>query len=109
MRQDPSTSVDGSAPQVRLPRWKRDLSRELMPSACRNGPVKPVVLAPSRPLSIHACGFSLQDVDFGIDLDSRIALVGPNGAGKSTLLKLIHGMFSQPLEKRQCRQVQLFL
>jgi ATP-binding cassette subfamily F protein 2 len=28
-------------------------------------------------------------LDFGIDLDSRIALVGPNGAGKSTLLKLM--------------------
>jgi hypothetical protein len=32
-----------------------------------------------------------KDVDYGIDLDSRIALVGPNGAGKSTLLKLITG------------------
>ena len=30
-----------------------------------------------------------KSLDFGIDLDSRIALVGPNGAGKSTLLKLI--------------------
>jgi len=30
-----------------------------------------------------------KDLDFGIDLDSRIALVGPNGAGKSTLLKLM--------------------
>jgi len=29
------------------------------------------------------------NLEFGIDLDSRIALVGPNGAGKSTLLKLI--------------------
>lgn len=28
---------------------------------------------------------------FGIDLDSRVALVGPNGAGKSTLLKLMRG------------------
>lgn len=32
-----------------------------------------------------------KDIDFGIDLDTRIALVGPNGAGKSTLLKLIDG------------------
>ncbi|VDO38260.1 unnamed protein product [Onchocerca flexuosa] len=32
-----------------------------------------------------------KDLDFGIDLDTRIALVGPNGAGKSTLLKLISG------------------
>jgi ATP-binding cassette subfamily F protein 2 len=30
-------------------------------------------------------------LEFGIDLDSRIALVGPNGAGKSTLLKLMIG------------------
>lgn len=28
-------------------------------------------------------------LDFGVDLDSRIALVGPNGCGKSTLLKLM--------------------
>ena len=32
-----------------------------------------------------------QGLDFGIDLDSRIALVGPNGVGKSTLLKLMVG------------------
>ncbi|GJT79012.1 ABC transporter F family member 1 [Tanacetum coccineum] len=30
-------------------------------------------------------------LDFGVDLDSRVALVGPNGAGKSTLLKLMTG------------------
>jgi ATP-binding cassette subfamily F protein 2 len=30
-------------------------------------------------------------LEFGVDLDSRIALVGPNGAGKSTLLKLMTG------------------
>lgn len=30
-----------------------------------------------------------KNLDFGIDLDTRVALVGPNGAGKSTLLKLI--------------------
>ncbi|BFZ01586.1 hypothetical protein BsWGS_04625 [Bradybaena similaris] len=32
-----------------------------------------------------------RNLDFGIDLDTRVALVGPNGAGKSTLLKLITG------------------
>ncbi|XVF02028.1 hypothetical protein REPUB_Repub04eG0140900 [Reevesia pubescens] len=32
-----------------------------------------------------------KNLDFGIGLDSRIALVGPNGAGKSTLLKLMTG------------------
>mmetsp|Transcript_13849 Transcript_13849/g.15895 ORF Transcript_13849/g.15895 Transcript_13849/m.15895 type:complete len:1261 (-) Transcript_13849:118-3900(-) len=31
------------------------------------------------------------EVDFGIDMDSRICVVGPNGAGKSTLLKLMTG------------------
>ncbi|XP_042911585.1 ATP-binding cassette sub-family F member 2 [Parasteatoda tepidariorum] len=30
-----------------------------------------------------------KNLEFGIDLDSRIALVGPNGAGKTTLLKLL--------------------
>ena len=29
------------------------------------------------------------NLEFGLDCDSRIALVGPNGAGKSTLLKLM--------------------
>ncbi|CAN6654898.1 ABC transporter ATP-binding protein Arb1p [Trichomonascus vanleenenianus] len=32
-----------------------------------------------------------QDLNFGVDMDSRIALVGPNGVGKSTLLKLMTG------------------
>lgn len=32
-----------------------------------------------------------KNLDFGMDLDTRVALVGPNGAGKSTLLKLIAG------------------
>jgi len=32
-----------------------------------------------------------KDLEFGIDLDTRVALVGPNGAGKTTLLKLIAG------------------
>eukprot|EP01035_Chromulina_nebulosa_P018741 gene18741-24506_t len=37
------------------------------------------------------CEILYANVDFGIDLDSRIALVGPNGAGKSTLLKIMLG------------------
>ena len=31
------------------------------------------------------------NVDFGVDLDTRVALVGPNGAGKTTLVKLLTG------------------
>ena len=37
------------------------------------------------------CEILYEGVDFGIDLDSRVALVGPNGAGKSTLLKIMTG------------------
>ncbi|PIC26067.1 hypothetical protein B9Z55_018758 [Caenorhabditis nigoni] len=32
-----------------------------------------------------------KNIDFGVDMDSRIAIVGPNGVGKSTLLKLLIG------------------
>lgn len=44
----------------------------------------------------YPCPCSLQpyiytNLEFGIDLDTRVALVGPNGAGKSTLLKLLMG------------------
>ncbi|CAM9723569.1 unnamed protein product [Chrysoparadoxa australica] len=33
----------------------------------------------------------IEDMNFGIDMESRICIVGPNGAGKTTLLKLITG------------------
>ena len=32
-----------------------------------------------------------RDLNFGLDLSSRLAIVGPNGIGKSTLLSLISG------------------
>nr|XP_034841185.1 ATP-binding cassette sub-family F member 1 isoform X2 [Maniola hyperantus] len=35
-----------------------------------------------------------KQVDFGIDLNTRIAIVGPNGVGKSTFLKLLVGELS---------------
>ena len=35
-----------------------------------------------------------EHVDFGVDMDSRTALVGPNGVGKSTLLRLMTGKLS---------------
>ena len=37
------------------------------------------------------------DLSFGIDMDSRVAIVGQNGTGKSTLLNLIMG-YLQPVE-----------
>ena len=47
-----------------------------------------------------------KDIDIGIDLDTRIALVGPNGAGKSTLLKLIDGELT-PTDGCICRHGHL--
>ncbi|KAI5307936.1 ABC transporter ATP-binding protein arb1 [Ascosphaera atra] len=35
-----------------------------------------------------------EHLDFGVDMDSRTALVGPNGVGKSTLLRLMTGKLS---------------
>merc|ERR1711970_261614 len=37
-----------------------------------------------------------KNVEFGLDQDTRLALVGPNGAGKSTLLKLLLGDLEPP-------------
>ena len=51
------------------------------------------------------------NVDFGVDLDSRIALVGPNGAGKTTRLlmpslssAMICVWFSPLMPKRPSRE-----
>ncbi|WVQ84186.1 hypothetical protein IAT38_006337 [Cryptococcus sp. DSM 104549] len=49
-----------------------------------------------------------QDLSFGIDMDSRIAIVGDNGTGKSTLLNLITGAL-QPVEGTVGRHTQLKL
>lgn len=50
-------------------------------------------------MKISFQGLIYKDLDFGMDLDTRIALVGPNGAGKSTLLKLLCGELS-PIDGR---------
>lgn len=46
------------------------------------------------------------DVDFGIDLSSRIAIVGPNGVGKSTFLKLLTGDL-QPIKGESIKNHRL--
>ncbi|XP_015268329.1 PREDICTED: ATP-binding cassette sub-family F member 1 [Gekko japonicus] len=49
-------------------------------------------------LGLHGVDFSYEgqkplfkNLDFGIDMESRICIVGPNGVGKSTLLLLLNG------------------
>jgi len=57
------------------------------------GPIPPPVIMVQNVSFQYAEGkrWIYKNLDFGIDLDTRVALVGPNGAGKSTLLKLITG------------------
>mmetsp|Transcript_38092 Transcript_38092/g.70483 ORF Transcript_38092/g.70483 Transcript_38092/m.70483 type:complete len:405 (+) Transcript_38092:37-1251(+) len=47
-----------------------------------------------------------KDLNFGVDMDSRVAIVGPNGAGKSTFLKLLDGSL-QPVEGSVRRHAKL--
>lgn len=47
-----------------------------------------------------------EHLNFGVDMDSRIALVGPNGVGKSTLLKIMTGAL-QPQSGRISRHTHL--
>ncbi|GJE99789.1 ATP-binding cassette domain-containing protein [Phanerochaete sordida] len=49
-----------------------------------------------------------QGLSFGVDMDSRIAIVGQNGTGKSTLLNLITGAL-QPCEGTVSRHASLKL
>lgn len=47
-----------------------------------------------------------KNLEFGIDLDTRIALVGPNEAGKNTLLKLLYGDLV-PISRMICKNSHL--
>ncbi|KAI1730346.1 ABC transporter domain-containing protein [Ditylenchus destructor] len=74
----------------------------------------PTTKLPAPILGLHDVTFGYDDkllfknVNFGIDMDSRIAIVGPNGVGKSTLLKLLYGRV-EPIsgEVRRHRQLKI--
>lgn len=48
------------------------------------------------------------NVEFGIDLETRIAIVGPNGVGKSTFLKLLVGEL-EPKQGEQRKNYRLHI
>lgn len=50
----------------------------------------------------------LKNVDFALDMSSRIAVVGPNGAGKTTLLKAVTGEL-EPMSGKNFRHPKLKL
>lgn len=52
--------------------------------------------------------FRLSDVDVGIDMGTRVAIVGPNGAGKSTLLNLLAGdLYPTEGEARKSQKLRI--
>lgn len=62
------------------------------------GAIPPPVLQLQN-VSFHypGCEDLYKNVDFGVDLESRICLVGPNGKGKTTMLKMLSGKMLPPL------------
>ncbi|GMT02803.1 hypothetical protein PENTCL1PPCAC_24977 [Pristionchus entomophagus] len=65
-------------------------------------------------LGLHGVSFAygkdvlFEKVEFGVDMDSRIAIVGPNGVGKSTILKLLMGKIHPTSgELRKHRQLRI--
>ncbi|RUS87540.1 hypothetical protein EGW08_004716 [Elysia chlorotica] len=66
--------------------------------------------APLNPpiLGVHSVTFGypgqnllFKDLDFGIDMSSRVAIVGPNGVGKSTFLKMLTGEIEPVIGERR--------
>ncbi|KAJ0245730.1 hypothetical protein HA466_0181570 [Hirschfeldia incana] len=84
-------AVDEDGPAPEAPREWRDYSVKFhFPQPTELAPPLLQLLGvgfcyPDRP------DFKLSDVDVGIDMGTRVAIVGPNGAGKSTLLNLLAG------------------
>ncbi|XP_072888313.1 ATP-binding cassette sub-family F member 1 isoform X2 [Hemitrygon akajei] len=66
-------------------------------------------------LGLHAVDFAYENqkpifknLDFGIDMDSRICIVGPNGVGKSTLLLLLSGKLTPTMgEQRKNHRLKI--
>uniref|UniRef100_A0A2A4JHX9 ATP-binding cassette sub-family F member 1 n=1 Tax=Heliothis virescens TaxID=7102 RepID=A0A2A4JHX9_HELVI len=80
---------DSAAPTALLQRPKEYIVKFSFPDP---PPLQPPILG------LHNVNFNFpgqkplfKGVDFGIDLNSRVAIVGPNGVGKSTFLKLLVG------------------
>lgn len=83
--------VDDDEPPPEAPKRWRDYSVEFhFPEPTELTPpllqlIEVSFCYPNRP------DFRLSNVDVGIDMGTRVAIVGPNGAGKSTLLNLLAG------------------
>ncbi|CAJ0945631.1 unnamed protein product, partial [Mesorhabditis belari] len=54
-------------------------------------PIQPPILGLFGVIFGYGKDCLFKHLEFGIDMESRIAIVGPNGVGKSTLLKLLTG------------------
>ena len=57
-------------------------------------PVQEHIPPPILKIEDGSFGYSLDkilytDINFGVDMDSKIAIVGSNGAGKSTLINIL--------------------
>ncbi|KAE7995694.1 hypothetical protein FH972_000465 [Carpinus fangiana] len=83
--------VDEDEPQPEAPKKWRDYSVEFhFPEPTELTPplLQLIEVSFSYP---NREDFRLSNVDVGIDMGTRVAIVGPNGAGKSTLLNLLAG------------------
>lgn len=89
----------GKSKQKILDKMEADgLTERVDPPSCFDFDFAPCEKLPPPVLAFDKVAFAYsgrkvdylyKNVSFGVDCDSRVALVGPNGAGKSTLLKLM--------------------
>ncbi|CAK9328587.1 unnamed protein product [Citrullus colocynthis] len=84
--------IDEDDPLPEAPRKWRDYSVEFhFPEPTELTPPLLQLIEVSFSYPNNREDFRLSDVDVGIDVGTRVAIVGPNGAGKSTLLNLLAG------------------